>query len=302
MAPRSRGEPGSSSRRRSLSVHQRYVRIATTVAAIPFIGYLHYLTGVDYEFHPVFLLPVIAATWYGGTAGGVVAALLCAGVWFAVDWLLTGAAIPGVLLSNELLRLSVLLVVAFLVSRWKAALERESSLAQTDPLTGLANHCAFFDRGAAELSRARRYHHPVTVLFLDLDAFKVVNDTMGHEAGDALLCTVAQVLRAQSRVNEIGGRLGGDEFALLLPETGPEAAMAYATTLRQRLLEAVQLHGWPPPPSASASQRFRRHLTTSASSCRAPTRSSIRSNGVARTVSGPMYSEVERPADPATDR
>lgn len=245
MAPRSRGEPGSNSRGRPLSRQQRYVRIVTTIATIPVIGYLHYLTGEDYEFHPVFLLPVIAATWYAGTAAGLVAALVSAGVWFAVDWRLTGAAAPGVLVLNEFLRLSVLLVVAFLVSRWKAALERESSLAQSDPLTGLANHRAFFDRGAAELSRARRYHHPVTVLFLDLDAFKAVNDTMGHEVGDALLRTVAQVLCAQSRVNDIGGRLGGDEFALLLPETGPEAAFAYATSLRQRLLEAMRLHGWP---------------------------------------------------------
>ncbi len=56
---------------------------------------------------------------------------------------------------------------------------------------------------------------------------------------------MADVLRAQTRAADICGRLGGDEFALLLPETGPEAAQAFATTLRQRLLEAMQLRGWP---------------------------------------------------------
>jgi diguanylate cyclase (GGDEF)-like protein len=221
------------------------MRIAMAVAAVPVIGYLHYLTGDDIEFHPFFLLPVIAATWYGSALAGLLVALLSASVWFAVDWMLAGAGALGVLFLNELVRLSVLLVVVFLAARWKAALERETVLAQADPLTGLPNRRAFFDRGATELSRAHRYHHPVTALVFDLDAFKTVNDTLGHEAGDALLCVVAEVLRAHTRATDLCGRLGGDEFALLLPETGPEAALAFAATLRQRLLQAMRLHGWP---------------------------------------------------------
>lgn len=241
-----RGKTGLRSRARPLSRNQRYVRVAIAVAAIPIIAYVHYLTGVhSIEFHPFFLLPVIAATWYGSAVAGIVAALLSAAAWFAVDWVLTGAAALGLLFLNELVRLSVLLIVAFLAARWKAALERETVLAQTDPLTGLPNRRAFFDRGATELSRAHRYHHPVTALFFDLDAFKTVNDTLGHEAGDALLCVVADVLRVHMRATDICGRLGGDEFALLLPETGPEAARAFAATLRQRLLEGMRLHGWP---------------------------------------------------------
>ena len=110
------------------------MRVAIAVAAIPIIAYVHYLTGVhSIEFHPFFLLPVIAATWYGSAVAGIVAALLSAAAWFAVDWVLTGAAALGLLFLNELVRLSVLLIVAFLAARWKAALERETVLAQTDP-------------------------------------------------------------------------------------------------------------------------------------------------------------------------
>ena len=245
MVPLFRKSPDSYSGSSLLTPNQRSARIVLAFAAIPAIGTVHYLTGIHLEFHPFFFLSVIAATWYGGPVTGLLAALLSGSVGFAVDWLLTAGAAPGVLSFNELVRLCAFLVVAHLVTRWKAALERESTLAHTDSLTGLANRRAFFDLGAAELSRARRYQHPVTVLFFDLDAFKTVNDTLGHEAGDALLCAVADVLRAQTRATDICGRLGGDEFALLLPETGPEAATTFATTLRQRLLEAMRLRGWP---------------------------------------------------------
>jgi len=228
-----------------LTPFQRSVRVGLALVAILLIGAVHLVAGIELEFHAFFFLPVIAATWYGSATTGSAAALLSAACGLTADWRLTGGSSPGVTLFNEIVRLSAFLIVAHLVARWKAALERESALAHTDSLTGLANRRAFFDLGAVELARAHRYDHPVTLLFFDLDAFKTVNDTLGHEAGDALLRTVADVLRAHTRATDICGRLGGDEFALLLPETGPEAAQTFATTLRQRLLEAMRLRGWP---------------------------------------------------------
>lgn len=112
----------------------------------------------------------------------------------------------------------------------EAALER---LATTDELTGLANRRAFIDRLDEEFSRAGRYALPVSVLMLDIDHFKQVNDTHGHAAGDALLRAFAGLLREKLRRPDICGRLGGEEFAVLLPNTPCRGAFEIADRLRQ---------------------------------------------------------------------
>lgn len=110
-------------------------------------------------------------------------------------------------------------------------------LAMTDALTGAFNRRAFMAEAAAEVDRAGRYGHPLTLQMLDIDHFKKINDTYGHAAGDEALkmftATVQGLLRASDRL----GRLGGEEFALLLPETDREGAMLLAERLRQALSE-----------------------------------------------------------------
>jgi diguanylate cyclase (GGDEF)-like protein len=95
--------------------------------------------------------------------------------------------------------------------------ERLSAQARTDDLTGLFNRRHFHERMAAELTRARRLHEPVSLLLLDVDDFKAVNDLHGHPAGDAVLCDFADVLRGAVRGADVVCRTGGEEFALILP-------------------------------------------------------------------------------------
>jgi diguanylate cyclase (GGDEF)-like protein len=101
-------------------------------------------------------------------------------------------------------------------------------LATHDGLTGCLTHGAFHDRLAAEVERAARHRRPISVVLVDLDHFKKVNDDLGHLAGDELLRTVGTVLRDGLRVGDEAGRLGGDEFAVLLPETTLDGAITLA--------------------------------------------------------------------------
>jgi diguanylate cyclase (GGDEF)-like protein len=107
--------------------------------------------------------------------------------------------------------------------------------ATTDPLTGLANHREFHERLAAEARRARRHGRPLGLVFLDIDHFKPLNDTFGHEVGDRVLKAVAERLSALTRRGEVLGRIGGEEFAWILPETDVRGAVAAGERARRAI-------------------------------------------------------------------
>ena len=116
-------------------------------------------------------------------------------------------------------------------------LERElHRLATTDMLTGMANRRSFLEVAEATFQRARESHAPLTVLMLDLDHFKTINDRFGHLEGDRVLAEFARATKHQLRANDTVGRLGGEEFGLLLPHTLPAEGADIAT----RILEAIR--------------------------------------------------------------
>ena len=113
------------------------------------------------------------------------------------------------------------------ITERKRSEETIRQMAYYDPLTGLPNRLLFHDRLRQAIVRARRGEHAVALLFLDLDNFKVLNDTQGHEMGDRLLRQVARRLVASLRETDTVARLGGDEFVVVLEglhEAPPEAA------------------------------------------------------------------------------
>jgi diguanylate cyclase (GGDEF)-like protein len=110
------------------------------------------------------------------------------------------------------------------------------ALALQDALTGLANRRLLLDRMAMALAQARRSKTSMAVMYLDLDGFKQINDTLGHKAGDLLLVSVAQRLTAAVREEDTVARLGGDEFVMSLPHI---SGRADATRMAQKIVEAV---------------------------------------------------------------
>lgn len=122
----------------------------------------------------------------------------------------------------------------------KLAKEKLLKMAITDELTGLVNRRYFMGRLLHEYERTKRYESVFTVLMIDLDYFKKINDTYGHQAGDTVLRAVSDAMKLSLRLSDIVGRIGGEEFAVILPETEISSAIIIAERLRKRV-EALDI-------------------------------------------------------------
>jgi two-component system cell cycle response regulator len=175
------------------------------------------------------------------------------GLSMSVDYICKPFAVPELLA-----RVRAALRMRKLQEELRVSNERLARLAVTDELTGLANRRGFEQELEDEIFRARRFGYPIAVAMLDLDRFKLVNDTWGHARGDVVLQAFAKVLQHTSRRVDKVARIGGEEFVALLPTTDAEGAETFAEKVRSAT-EALQipgtnLDGTPAPPL---------HVTTS---------------------------------------
>lgn len=116
-----------------------------------------------------------------------------------------------------------------------AANEQLSRLAMTDALTGLLNRRAFFEIAHREIERCRRHHRPLSLMMLDLDHFKTINDRYGHQVGDLVLQQMVTIVKEAVRAGDVFARYGGEEFVILAPDADLDAAVALAQRIREAL-------------------------------------------------------------------
>lgn len=135
------------------------------------------------------------------------------------------AKLPGVRLARPIL----FALFGYMLGRQADEL---ADLAETDALTSLLNARGFGARLRAELKRSKRYREPLSLLFLDLDGLKDINDRFGHRAGSEALREVAGVIRGELRESDTGARWGGDEFTIIAPKTSKNAAVQFAERIR----------------------------------------------------------------------
>ena len=137
-------------------------------------------------------------------------------------------------LSRSILTLGMVIILLICLSGL-ALTEKVASLIIREALTGLFNQVYIRQRLEEEIYRSKRYNHPLSLLMIDLDDFKALNDRFGHAAGDHLLRYFSQLILETIRPSDIAARYGGEEFLIILPETTREEAQAVAERLRKRL-------------------------------------------------------------------
>lgn len=193
----------------------------------------------------LYLAPITLAAFSAGTGLGVALSLLALAVEYLVYLLGADEAGGGrrSMLLSGVLDLPIFVGSALTVSAVRRLLEAERSHARVDPLTGVPNQRAFREAADLELARARRTGGPCSLLYLDIDDFKRVNDAHGHARGDELLRAVGHAAQGAIRVTDLAARLGGDEFAVLLPGANGEQCRVAAERLRHQLADAFRAVG-----------------------------------------------------------
>lgn len=227
------------------SVPRKTVLACCAVMAV-LIAVLRYITGPELALSLFYLFPVTLAAWRGGQTPGILIACFSALTWLVADLGMQNSfTSPMIPLINEFLRLLVFLFVAILISTLKRMMDIHKKTARTDTLTDIPNRLSFMEYADLEINKSRRNKRPISLIFLDVDNFKNVNDTWGHHEGDILLSNVAATLTQAIRMTDFAARLGGDEFAVLLWRSGGEDAIQVARKVKENLIKLAERKKWP---------------------------------------------------------
>jgi len=207
------------------------LRLAGYVLLTLLVYWVNAVTPSTARFGILYTIPVLLVTWTEGLAWGILLAVATTVFREATAWVQMPADTPlQWRILNGLAYLAVLGVAMAGLQSLRRSQAQLARLVTQDQLTSVLNARAFVARLGQELDRNRRYPRPLALLYMDLDNFKVINDTHGHQTGDAVLRLVADSMRSSVRHADVVGRLGGDEFAVLMPET--DAALADAAAKR----------------------------------------------------------------------
>lgn len=200
------------------------------------IAALDAVTGSEVSFSLFYLAPVVFAGGLISHRAGLAMAVVSAAAWGYLDRAM-GATYSAnwIPVWNSLVRLGFFVVVNELVYAVGLAHARQAELARKDSLTGANNTRVFNERVELTIAQSLRDGRPFTLVYLDLDRFKSINDEFGHSEGDRLLCDVSDAVDSSLRATDVMARLGGDEFGILMPQTGGDEARAWLDRLTAEL-------------------------------------------------------------------
>lgn len=216
-----------------------FIFIVAEVLLVAFVAY--HLSATYYSIDVFYCVPILHAARLSSiralrrsdTQVPTIIGIFVGIIWTAGEFM---AAYPDYPWSALVLNIFARSVTFTVIGRVMAKVWREREFSRKDALTELANRLEFTDRFAIEQSRSERSGKPYSVLFMDIDQFKLLNDEQGHHVGDDALKALSAILIKNSRKGDVAARFGGDEFALLCPETDDHSC----EMLANRILEAAK--------------------------------------------------------------
>jgi diguanylate cyclase (GGDEF)-like protein len=219
--------------------------VILAVAFVIVLGIMDFLTSYEITFSLFYLIPIFMVAWYTDGRMGLVLSSASAISWFIADF--TSGLVysdPSIYVWNAILRLGFYTAFSWLSSTLKKSYKINQELARTDFVTGAVSIRYFYELAKIEINRSQRYRHPFSLVYIDLDNFKIINDRLGHSTGDRLLRAVTDSIHRQVRLTDTLARLGGDEFALLLPETDGEEAKMVIAKIHASLVNEMLQNSW----------------------------------------------------------
>jgi len=225
----------------------RFLAIFTEILLITFWNYK--MAGSYYSLDVLYCLPIVQAAKVSAIrsqrqSDTQMAALV--GVISAVVWSLAEAAVvwPNYPLAAFTMNIFTRSVTFTVLGRVLSKLWKERNYFRVDALTGLANRLEFTERYAAEQLRSEWSNRPYSILFIEIDRFKALNDNLGYRVGETVLKAVASILKGNSRSVDTVARIGEDKFALLFPETDEYVCRVLGMRAKSASLKKFQIEGW----------------------------------------------------------
>lgn len=228
-----------------LEYSHKLIPIAWGFCLLILMGLINYQFSSDTSLAFLYLLPIAISTWFVNKKAGFGICILSA---IAERFVHKNIDIWQVNTFSFYWNLGVIFVlfltISYLIYHLRLSLDRERELARIDDKTGVANKRLFLELAGLEVKKSNRFRHPLTVIYMDIDDFRQLNEALGYAVGDKLLKAVAETIKHNLRETDIIARIGGDEFIVLLPGSGYEPAQIVISRLQKQLSEMMQENQW----------------------------------------------------------
>ena len=210
------------------------------------LGFIDFIVVWEVDLLIFYLAPIFLVAWFVGKNAGAVISVMSAITWFIADESsLHHYSHPVIPFWNMTVILCFFLTFTYMLAALHKALEEQKELAHKDYLTEIANRRFFYEWVNLEIDKAKRNKQPLTMVYMDIDNFKTINDCFSHSTGDDLLRLVAKIIQENIRSIDIVSRLGGDEFVILLPGIDANVARNAIERVQKILIDEMNQKKWP---------------------------------------------------------
>lgn len=224
----------------------RYLVLTASIFLVLVLGVTDYISGYEMSFSIFYLIPISLTVFLSDFKSGFIVSVLSAITWFVAD-ISSGHEYQTIFIPlwNSTMRFGYFILHSFFIYKFIRLYQETKINSLTDSLTGAVNSRFFMEIFEREVKMARRTGRPLTLVYFDLDDFKLINDTFGHNSGDSLLKMMARLIAEHIRPSDVFARLGGDEFSVLLPETDSDNSIGLIRRMKELIELELKKFSWP---------------------------------------------------------